>query len=435
MGLGRFGGGVGVTRWLAEHGASLRVTDLEAPDQLAASVEQITDLVTSGAVTLRLGGHDEADFVDCDVVIANPAVSAPWNNRYLQAAQNAGVTITTEMRMVVDRLPDRRRVIGITGSAGKSTTSAMIAHILRDLGRPVVFGGNIGGSMLPAVGTIAADTWVVLELSSFMLHWLAGWSPGVSVVTSFSPNHLDWHGGIDHYRASKQQLLASQRPGDTAILCEELSDWAPPPGVRCVRLDRHAMVEGLVIPGHHNHRNAAMAVEAVLAAVTSQPMEADRLRGPAEAAVRSFPGLPHRLELVGQHRGIRFYNDSKSTTPESTMLAVASFAEEPGVGGGRIHLIVGGYDKGSDLAPLGRLAASLAGLYTIGVTGPAIDQASGGASTPCGTLEAAFDTLWPRLKPGDIVLLSPGCASWDQFQNYEARGARFTELARARIGR
>lgn len=431
MGLGRFGGGVGVTRWLAERGARVLVTDLDTEENLRASVLAVNDLVASGSVKLRLGEHEEADFSSCDLVVANPAVPRPWENRFLSAARAAGVEITTEIRLVVERLPERRRVIGVTGSAGKSTTSAMIAHILSELGEDFVFGGNIGGSLLRTVGGVSPRTWVVLELSSFMLHWLGGWSPGVAVVTSYAPNHLDWHGGEDHYRASKQALLASQKAGDIAVLPATLAGWTVNPQVREIRLDGRRVVDGLVIPGLHNHRNAAMAVETVLAAVTADDRDSDRLRQKAEAAVRTFPGLPHRLELVGQWRGIRFFNDSKSTTPESTLLAVASFAEEPGVGAQRVHLIAGGYDKGSDLAPIGRLAGLLGGLYTIGVTGPAIDRESGGKSIPSGSLDGAIAACWPRLKPGDLVLMSPGCASWDQFDNYEARGRRFKELVTA----
>lgn len=433
MGLGRFGGGIGVARWLASRNAQIHITDLEPAHKLAASVTQIQDLIDAGTVTLRLGGHDAADFADCDLVIANPAVPRPWENRYLTAARDAGVPVTTEIGLAVERLPDRGRAIGITGSAGKSTTSAMIAHILRELKEPVLLGGNIGGSLLSELDRADPAAWIVLELSSFMLHWLKGWSPHIAGITSIAANHLDWHGTMDHYVASKRQLLASQRAGDIAVFADGLEDWPANPGVRAIRLRADEGIEGLVIPGRHNHRNAAMAVEVALSALARSDEASDRLRPSTETAVRSFPGLPHRLQLVAQHRGIRFYNDSKSTTPEATQLAVASFAEEPGVGSQRIHLIAGGYDKGSDLSGIAGLASSLGGLYTIGATGPRLDQLSGNRTIPCGTLDAAMNTCWPRLKPGDIVLLSPGCASWDQFENYEARGRRFGELVGAMI--
>ncbi len=220
MGLGRFGGGVGVTRWLVERGASVLVTDMAPAEKLAEPLGDIDDLVRRGVVRTRLGEHNVSDFTDTDLVIANVAVPKPWENRFLRAAQAARVPVTTEIRLTIDRLPSRERTIAITGSAGKSTTSAMIHHALRTLGLPTAFGGNIGGSLLPEIerGGITRETRVVLELSSAMLHWLGDWSPRVAVFTNFSPNHLDWHGTLEHYRASKMRILRAQRPGDAAVL-------------------------------------------------------------------------------------------------------------------------------------------------------------------------------------------------------------------------
>lgn len=434
MGLGRFGGGVGVTQWLAQRGAKITVTDLESAEALAASVERIRDLVGSGQVTLKLGGHDERDFAAADLVIANPAVPKPWKNKYLNAAMAAGVRVTTEIGLAIGQMPVRTNIVGVTGSAGKSTTSAMIAHILRLMGEPVLFGGNIGGSLLDSLGGVTEKTRIVLELSSFMLHWLRGWSPGVAVVTSFAPNHLDWHEGEDHYRSSKMALLSSQQLGDVAVLAAGLEGWNSPRGVTQVQLSPESGIRELAIPGLHNHRNAALAVQAVVALFERQGVDLAGVKNRAREAVKSFAGLPHRLERVAEHAGVRFFNDSKSTTPEASLLAVAAFEDENGQGGSRVHLIAGGYDKGSDLSSIGQLAGKLGGLYTIGKTGPAIDGASGGASIPCMDLHGAINAIWPRLKAGDVVLLSPGCASWDQFENYEARGKLFGELVKARIG-
>lgn len=444
MGLGRFGGGASVTRWLAERGATVLLTDIEPEEKLAASVAQIADLVKSGTVELRLGGHNVSDFTTCDLVVANPAVPKPWENRFLRAAWAAGIPVTNEIGLTVEQLPDRQRVIGVTGSAGKSTTSAMIHHILKECGFKAVFGGNIGGSLLGTA--IDRDTHVVLELSSAMLCWLgglakvapgelgraevgAGWSPHIAVVTNLSPNHLDWHGDLEHYRRSKQELLRSQREGDIAVLPpgSETGEWKSGAGVK--RIAARGEVSGLAIPGRHNRQNAMVAVEAAMSA------EPRLTRDAAERAVRTFAGLPHRLQLAATIKRdggtVRCFNDSKSTTPEACLLAVAAFEETGEAGAGRVHLIAGGYDKGSDLSVIGALGAKLAGLYTIGKTGSAIASAAGGKAKECATVDRAAGEAVENSRAGDVILLSPACASWDQFENYEKRGELFVREVRA----
>ena len=425
MGLGRFGGGIGVTRYLVSCGADVLVTDLESTEKLSASVAQIRDLVDDGRVTLRLGEHNISDFTTCDLVVANPAVPRPWENRFLRAAEAASVPVTTEIRLSIDALPGNCRMVAVTGSAGKSTTTALIHHILSGLGETVHLGGNIGGSLLDRVDRIRASDVVALELSSFQLHWLGGLRPSVAVVTNIDANHLDWHQTFDHYRASKRMILRGQRSGDVAVLGPGVCDWPTEPGVRRVEIASDALVSGLLIPGGHNELNAAVAIEACRAAV----------RGPGggsfdeDAAIglaRTFTGLPHRLRHVASAGGVRFYDDSKSTTPQATMLALDAFPAERA--SKRIHLIAGGYDKGQDLASIALAAPELKGLYTIGQTGEWLSRAAGTHALSCGTLEAAMDLIASRLAAGDVVLLSPGCASWGQFENYEKRGERFAAL-------
>jgi UDP-N-acetylmuramoylalanine--D-glutamate ligase len=421
MGLGRFGGGLGVTRWLAAQGASVLVTDLEPAAKLHESLAKLDDLVKAGRVTLGLGGHAREQFTGCDLLIANPAVPRPWENPYLRASREAGVPITTEIGLLIERLPDRRRVIGITGSAGKSTTTAMIAHVLRSCAQPTHLGGNIGGSLLESLPAITGDDWVVLELSSAMLHWLGAWSPGVAVVTNITPNHIDWHGEFAHYAGSKRRLLDSQQPGDAAVLGPALADLTTNPGVRRVVLDGGARVDGLAVPGSHNALNGAMACAAV--AQLGLDLAPERIHG----AVRTFLGLPHRLCLLGEREGVRFYDDSKSTTPEAAVLALRSFEERGELA--RVHLIAGGYDKGSDLTPIAAKSAEIAGLYCIGKTGPKLAAAAGERAHNAITLDRAMREVRANTRRGDIVLLSPGCASWDQFENFEQRGRRFASLA------
>ena len=454
MGLGRFGGGVGVVRFLCalRHGRThpVVVSDLDAPERLRESIAQIQDLVDAGQVELHLGGHDERDFTQTDLVIANPAVPMPWSNPYLQAAERSGVRITTEIRLLVERLPRRNHVIGVTGTAGKSTTSAMIAHALRVLiaeageANKVFLGGNIGGSLLSDVGKIGAEDPVVLELSSAQLYWLSvgdPWTPGVAVLTNIMPNHLDWHSDVEHYAACKLAMLG----GDgVAIVGSSVTggpgpDWSGPgaeisqtgpdkqarppgrktPGRKYVQVDAVTVPPmNLAIPGKHNRFNGQLAIEAVAAMGYA--------RSAAALAMETFPGLPHRLQLVNETDGICAYNDSKCTTPEATALAIAAF-DDPA----RVRLICGGYDKKIDLAPMIAPAAKCAGVYTIGTTGPTIDalvRAAGGTVQSCETLEAAVECAAKDAMPGDVILLSPGCASWDQFTNYEERGELFGRL-------
>jgi UDP-N-acetylmuramoylalanine--D-glutamate ligase len=396
MGLGGFGGGIGCVCWLLEQGAHVTITDLRDEQALQASLSR----VAHHRCRLKLGGHTAEDFTNADLIVVNPAVPQPWTNPYLQLARDAGVPQCTEITLLTERI-DRRRCIGITGTAGKSTTAAMTHHLLVAAGHDAVLGGNIGGSLLPKLQDIEPKTWVVLELSSAQLHWLAqsdGWSPAIAGITTMAPNHLDWHGDLDHYYACKESIGANQSSGEVLIR-----------GEKCTPLPDATQLR---VPGEHNRANAAMAY--ALASAAAEVSQAD---------LASFRGLPHRLATVGTDSPPRFYDDSKSTTPEATILAVQSFADPT-----KVHLIAGGYDKGVSLAPIAELGTTLAGLYTIGATGGMLAQAAGHASFPCGTLNRAVATAIARMRDGDVLLLSPGCASWDQFSDYRARGEAFAEL-------
>jgi UDP-N-acetylmuramoylalanine--D-glutamate ligase len=405
MGLGRFGGGVGVTRFLAGQGARVLVTDLAKADALRQSLDAIADL----DVELRLGEHRVEDFRTADVVVVNPAVK-PAGNVFIAAALDAGAWVVSEIRLLTERLPDRLRTIGVTGTAGKSTTSAMIHHIFQQRGVRSHLGGNIGGSLLGNLGAIEPGDWIVLELSSFMLEGLAAdqWSPHIAVVTNFAPNHLDWHATTADYAAAKQAILAHQWAGDVAILGASAQDWPTCDDVQR-RLITEPLDTPLLVPGLHNRLNAAFAVAAVTAAL-----------GEGDAPLDRFAGLPHRLQFVVERHGVRWFNDSKSTTPQAAILALEAFAP------GSVHLIAGGHDKGTDLSDLAQFAASRCKrVYAIGATAAAL----GDTAMPCGTLERAVAAIGRHAVPGDVVLLSPGCASWDQFDNYEHRGATFIRLA------
>jgi len=443
MGLGQFGGGLGVTRWLVERGARVLLTDRDPAEKLTKPLAELEAHVASGAVALRLGAHEEQDFADADLVVANPAVPLPWDNRFLRAATAAGTPVTTEIRLAIDGL-DRERTLGVTGSAGKSSTSSMIALVLAGDGRMARLGGNIGGSLLGSPGE--PGEWTVLELSSAMLWWLSegaamaglpAWAPRVSVLTNLAPNHVDWHGTFADYVRSKAGIRSGQRPGDAFVSLfaeEQPTDaaevarsaggawWeraALPPAADLDAL--LASIDMPEVPGEHQRRNARLAVLACEAAIRAEGATPDRAKLVARLA--GFRSLPHRMEYVGTHRGMRCFNDSKSTTPDATLLAIASFPDPT-----RIHLIAGGYDKKVDLSAIRELAPRLAGLYAIGATAPQIAPAA--PALDCGTLDRAVQEAAARGQPGDVLLLSPACASWGQFTNYEHRGETFAALVK-----
>ncbi len=439
MGLGGFGGGIGVVRFFAEQGANVLVTDLRSAEGLKDSLAQVDP---AWPVTLHLGGHTEADFQEADLIVVSPAV--PKESPYLRVAKNAGVPLTTEMNLFWER--NRGRVIGITGSNGKSTTTALIHAIFQAAESDSAantackhgrcwLGGNIGVSLLPVVQQIQPEDWVILELSSFQLEDLAALQPRpeIAVVTNFSPNHLDRHGTIEAYRQAKQNLLRWQTPDCVAVLNRrsEVANW-PTTATRvlfdaCDVSDRSLpLTKWLLLPGAHNLENAQAAVAVAQAAgISSEAIE---------SGIRSFNGLPHRLEFVAEINGRRCYNDSKSTTPEATVLAVQAF-DEP------IVLLAGGYDKQIDLSAIADAAVRRCrAVALLGQTGPqlaALIETAARKANLAGPICRCFESLEPAVawslqvsESGDVVLLSPGCASYDWFQNYVERGEAFAKLTK-----
>ena len=421
-GLGRFGGGIEVSRWLVAQGAKVLVTDQAPAEKLVDSIKRLEGL----PIEFRLGEHRAGDFTHCDLVVTSPAI--PPTNEFLQAAKNAGVPVTTEIRLFIERCPGE--VIGVTGTKGKSTSSSLIGLMLKDHYRTWV-GGNIGGSLLEKLPQMCKRDLVVLELSSYMLEHLREmeWSPHVAVVTMITQDHTEWHGSVEAYVDAKKNILHFQRPDDVAVLSEENAESAKFARDAKGRVIFYGLKDRkhfeLRIAGIHNQLNAQAAyVVADLFGITWDE---------AQASIRDFPGLPHRLELVHESAGVRYYNDSIATIPEAAVAALESFPPK------RVIQIVGGYDKH---LPLGAMCAALTrhaiAVLIIGTIGPKIAQMMGQAEIPtaaavyqCGDLATAMKLARQIAAPGDIVLLSTGSASYDQFVNFEARGEAFTRLARA----
>ena len=419
LGLGRHGGGVGAVRYLAAEGARVTVTDLADERALAESLEQLRDCPLE---RLRLGRHDEADFRAAEFVVVNPAVKpdSPW----VTIAREAGARLTSETELFLRACP--AHIVGVTGTVGKSSTCAMLAEIFRASGRPTWLGGNIGHSLLGDLPAMTPDDWVVLELSSFQLHWLADdvCLPEVAMVTNLTANHLDWHGDWDAYVKAKQRIVAgSTSPRLVALGADaELATWRLPAGVQTLAPWPEADMPELRVVGRHQRQNGAL-VAAVAAACGVE-------RSTILASLAAFSGLPHRLAWVADVQGRRFYNDSKATAPAATCAALAAM-DRPA------WLLAGGVNKGGALDELARaITQQTRGAAFYGAAARELSAAVAKvdatfASAIHATLDDALAWCWQRSRAGDAILLSPACASFDQFRDYVERGERFIALVRA----
>lgn len=442
MGLGRFGGGVDAARHAAQAGAKVTVTDKAREDQLQDSIRQLADL---SGIEYHLGRHDPEDFATADVVIANPAI--PPDNEFLQIARRHGRTIASQMGLFFQFCS--ARIIGITGANGKSTTTTLTAHLLehaRPEGSGYAYGrvwlsGNIGDKpLLTILDQVWPEDLVVLEISSFQIDQLAqiGMAPEVSLLTNLTPNHLDRYGTFDAYCASKEALFSLQTldgsepavsilNAEDPIACAWFEKYRSQPGRTCVQFSADDVSDEVraryPLPGRANLSNLAAA------------MTVARHFGVSDQAIAAclpdFKALPHRLELVAEGRGVRWYNDSKATTPEGTMVALSAF-DCPKI------LIAGGYDKHTPFDELGaRIAAGAKAAILIGQTAHAIagaiEKARVGRGMEirfAGSLAEAVELAGSLAEAGDVVLLSPACASYDMFENYQQRGRQFGEFAR-----
>ncbi len=431
MGLGHFGGGVAAARWLAAGGARVTVTDTAPASALA---ESLASLAGATIAAYHLGGHREDDFRQSDLIVVNPAVRP--DNPFLRIAVSAGVPTTSEIELFLDACP--AKIVGVTGSNGKSTTAAMTAAIFQAAGRRTWLGGNIGASLLEHLGpiepcdaarsrgAIGPQDAVVLELSSFQLWHLSPRARpvDVAVVTNCSPNHLDWHGTWADYVAAKQRILSRQGPESLAVLNTsdpEVTTWTHGVRGRLVPPATDGEIPPLAVPGQHNRVNARCAAAAAMAAGCS--CEAVR------AGLAVYKSLSQRLEPLGVFAGRRVYNDSSATTPESTIAALQTIE-------GPLWLLAGGAGKGSDFRPLARaIVRRVSGAAFFGRVREVLCDylLQDDPRFPCTAVETMADALaWcrDRSRAGDAILFSPACSSHDQFQNFRQRGEQFAQRVR-----
>jgi UDP-N-acetylmuramoylalanine--D-glutamate ligase len=416
--------GVAAVRLLLDKGAIVRAVD-EKPmgEVLGITVELQTEEV----------------FREADLVVLSPGVPADLD--LLRDVRARGVPVIGDLELAAPYLEGQ--TIGITGSNGKTTTTALTGHILQQAGIACQVGGNIGTPPASMVETSRPDQWNVLELSSFQLETIQTLRAAVGVCLNVTPDHLDRHHSFENYAAAKGRLFDTQHTGDFAVLnaddpsCVAYASRTPAnvqwfslerpvaPGAwlenEAVRVDGELLLEAKQIPlrGRHNVENTMAAALASRLAGASLPQIAE--------AVCTFPGVEHRLELVREIDGVEYFNDSKATNTDATLKAIAAFS-------GGLWIILGGKDKDSDYTVLREpLRAKARAALLIGSAAKKIAAQLGDVTLTlhCGTLAAALEEAHEQAQPGDTVLLAPACASFDQFDNYEHRGRVFKELVNA----
>ncbi len=426
MGLGVHGGGLGVARFFCERGAIVTVTDLRQETELEASIAALAGY----EINFVLGVHRESDFREADLIIRNPAV--PMDSPYLQIARDHEVPVDMEMGIFFGEC-DRERIIGVTGTRGKSTTATFIHHLLREHGVDAALAGNIGRSAVALLDLMGPEETVVLELSSWQLESLDQHrvSPSVAVVTNVLPDHLNRYPDMQAYQDAKTPIVRYQGSSDLAVLNRDnrrAAGFADITRARVSLFSREDVVPGWEsarIAGDHNRANLAAAIAATA-----------RFRIPSATiarAVKSFEGVPYRFQLIGESEGVRYINDTCATTPDATLAALATVK-------GPVALIAGGSDKLLDFDTLGRriheMGSQMRSVILLPGEGteklrPLLPDA---LLRDAGSMEGAVRLAARDALVGDIVLLSPACASFGLFQNEFDRGDQFNQSVAALAG-
>ena len=424
MGLGLLGRGLGDTLFLAAHGAIVTVTDLKTERELASSLERLKGL----DVELKLGGHDAVDFTQADMILRNADV--PATSKYLQRAREAGVPIEMDESLFCKLF--RGQVIGITGTRGKTTTTTLIFRILSRVRPGVHLAGNIKGhATLPLLDVVDPDDAVVLELSSWQLQGFhdAKISPNASVFTNIYPDHLNRYESMQDYILDKKAIYCYQHGNDFCVFngdqpeCAALSKEAPA-GSDFFSIMDISSDWRIQLPGAHNRSNIAAAARLC----AKLGVDIDQIR----RAVEEFPGVEHRLQTIAVKNGVTFIDDATSTTPVSGCAALDAMGNQ------RVLLIAGGADKKLDPTPFVHAAAAKAhriALLKGDGTNPIREGLilNGAADKIVGTFDSLKDAvlrLVAEASPGDVILLSPACASFGMFQNEFHRGETFASIVK-----
>ena len=435
VGLARTG--IATALFCAARGARVTATDTSPQEKVTDAAAKLA----AAGVALELGGHREETFLAQDLIVPSPGV--PYGMPHLAAARAKGIPVWSEIELAWRF--QRGRLVAITGSNGKTTTTALVGHLLETAGIPTLVGGNIGTPLISRVDASSDASVTVAEISSFQLENIAAFRPDVAVLLNLTPDHLDRHASMEEYAHAKARLFENQTEADAAVLNADdpaleslvparprvfrFSRLAPVVAGTYVRGDQIVFREGATehvllqrsdigLRGEHN-------VENVLAAAAAAYLVGASPQAIAEG-VRTFAGVEHRLEFVAEVGGVSFYNDSKATNVDATLKALDAFT-------GGLLVILGGKDKGSDYTLLREALETRARkALLIGAAAEKIAAQLAGAVAieQAGTLERAVASAFAQARPGDTVLLAPACASFDQFENYEHRGRTFKQLVR-----
>jgi UDP-N-acetylmuramoylalanine--D-glutamate ligase len=442
VGLGK--SGLAAALFLRRRRAEVTVSDVRGAAALAREIPALMD----AGIAVETGGHGFFTFRRQDLIVISPGV--PFDTPEVAMARRFGLPVIGELELAARFLEGN--VLAITGSNGKTTTTALCGEIFRAAGARTLVGGNIGAPLIGMVEESSPVSWSVIEVSSFQLETTQCFHPNIAVILNITPDHLDRHGSFSNYAAIKERIFAAQTADDALILnaddpvAQQAASRAKSQVFwfsrnKIVRRGAFVMkgavvfrasemespepvvpVAAIPLPGAHNLENVLAAVCA--AEIAKLPREA------IARAVRSFRAVEHRLEFVAKIQGVDYYNDSKATNVDAAAKAIASFPAN-------IHLILGGKDKNSDytvLLPL--IKERVKAVYTIGSAADKIERQIGHDTmlVRAGTLDAAVEQAAGAAASGDVVLLAPACSSFDQFENYEHRGRVFKELVLARRG-
>ena len=431
--------GIDLVQFLHRHGSRVTVSDRAPETELTDALKAIAEVPAQ----LRLGRQEAGDLLDCDEIFVSPGV--PQDIALLAAARDRGIPISSATRLFFELCPGP--IVGITGSSGKTTTTSMVGSILQVAEIPSVVGGNIGRPVLGRLEELTPSTWSVLELSSFQLSDIDR-SPPVAAVLNITPNHLDRHPDMDDYIRAKGNLVRYQRPHDVAVLnADEPNSAGLPHRSRTLKFSLEREVEGawydgqdlwlsgratplinrseVPLRGDHNVANtlAAMTIGSAIGCPPDAIAE----------AIRRFEAVPHRLEVVAVVDGVTYVNDSIATSPERSLAALKAL-EEP------VVLIAGGRDKHLPMEEWAHeIGRRTRGVVLVGEAAPLIERAlrKARAEQPVARARSFGETIplaRGLARPGDVVLLSPGCTSFDEFRDYEARGEFFRAAVQALAG-